>query len=58
MLERHFIPANRKVWNIENYESFLEKRFARIWKATKKLLEELEQKKVERRSPVGSQPSR
>lgn len=40
-LAEHFIPRNKKLWNTENYEQFLEARIALIWKATKELLEEL-----------------
>ena len=54
VLEQHFIPTDGKVWNIDRYEDFLAKRFALIWKATKSLMEELEQEKAERPLPVGS----
>lgn len=41
VLAEHFIPGNKKLWNTDNYEEFLDARLALIWKATKLLLEEL-----------------
>ena len=41
VLAQHFIPRNRKLWNVGTYDEFLEARLALIWKATKELLKEL-----------------
>jgi hypothetical protein len=41
VLAEHFIPINKKLWNIENYEDFLGARFKLIWRALMELLEEL-----------------
>jgi hypothetical protein len=41
VLEQHFIPRNRKIWNPDKYDEFLDARLALIWKATKDLLVEL-----------------
>jgi hypothetical protein len=37
----HFIPEDKKLWNIENYEKSLDARVKMIWKETSNLLDKL-----------------
>lgn len=41
VLDNHFIPKDRNLWKLENYERFLAVRIKLIWKEVKNLLEEL-----------------
>lgn len=41
VLDQHFIPPNKQLWEIDCFEDFLDARLKLIWKATKNLLEEL-----------------
>jgi hypothetical protein len=41
MLEEHLIPANKKFWNVDRFEDFLDARLNLIWKQTRELLSEL-----------------
>ena len=41
VLQQHFIPTEKKLWDIEKYEDFLERRLNFIQKATQKTLDEL-----------------
>jgi hypothetical protein len=41
LLEDHFIPSNKKLWNFDAFEDFLETRLKLIWRKTKELLDDL-----------------
>ena len=38
-LRRHFIPTDRDLWDVENYDSFLEERVKLIYEAGKRFFE-------------------
>ena len=42
LLKRHMIPNDPKLWNIDNYEKFLEARLKLMWNKASEMLEELE----------------
>jgi hypothetical protein len=41
VLDGHFIPSNRKLWQYEKYEDFLDARLKLIWAKTRELVERL-----------------
>lgn len=42
VLEQHFIPSKKNLWEIDNYEAFIDARLDMIWKATRDLLKEFD----------------
>jgi len=45
ILQKHFVPTNKKLWKIDNFEQFLENRFRLIWKETSALIDSLSERK-------------
>jgi hypothetical protein len=41
ILRQHYIPPDRRLWKIENFQQFLEARLKLIWKETSALIESL-----------------